>query len=359
MVSSASEKIAAEPVRNQATNFTAIRTTPAASESTAARRSTAGTSPWLSDAAMGNGSRRDPRGTLSTCRERSENGAMPRRDTGRSGKGSRRIQGSSGIEGSSGSKGSTGSKRDRQSTGSEQNAGSKKSTGSEKSTGSKRGRGGEPGIAGELRELYALPPGEFTAARKRLAARLKQEGRGAEAERVADLARPSASVWAVNQLLREESRRVADLLAAGERARAAQQQVLSGKLDAGALQRSAREVRKLVDELGRRAAELAAAAGTRVGALTGERIAADLEAMALDPAGVEAVAGGWLEQDLDRPGLNVLAGARLPAGAKRALEAGGGAVAAAKAAPEGKAAAGGGGRAGSGTWPGSQGWAGR
>jgi hypothetical protein len=187
------------------------------------------------------------------------------------------------------------------------------------------GKGGDKaadGVASGVGELYALPPGEFMAARKRLAAGLRKAGRGAAAARVEELAKPSASVWAVNQLLQKEGERVAALLAAGERARATQQQVLSGKRGADTLQQSAREVRELVEQLARRAAELAGAAGTRVGVLTGERIAADLEAMALDPAGAAAVAGGWLERDLERPGLNVLAGARLPAGARRGREAG-------------------------------------
>ena len=99
------------------------------------------------------------------------------------------------------------------------------------------------GLESEIARLYALTPAEFTAARKRLAARLRQAGQGAGAERVDELERPTASVWAINLLLRRERERVSALLAAGERARATQQRLLSGKADAEALQASAREVR--------------------------------------------------------------------------------------------------------------------
>jgi hypothetical protein len=188
-----------------------------------------------------------------------------------------------------------------------------------KTTGTGKQTGGE--VEAGIEQLYALPPGQFAAARKQLAAKLRQAGRGAAAERVSELVKPTPSVWAINLLLRQEGERVAALLAAGERARATQQRLLSGKAGAEALQGSAKEVRALVELLRRRAVELASAAGLRVGALTRERIEADLEAMALDPAGAGAVAGGWLERDLDRPGLNVLAGARLPPGARRELAA--------------------------------------
>src|SRR5262249_49875362 len=51
-------------------------------------------------------------------------------------------------------------------------------------------------------ELYAVPPTGFIAARNRLAAELKKAGRADEAARVKALPKPSASLWATNQLAR-------------------------------------------------------------------------------------------------------------------------------------------------------------
>src|SRR5678816_1545408 len=60
------------------------------------------------------------------------------------------------------------------------------------------------GLSGSLENavdgLFQLPLSDFIAARKALAARLKQLGHPTEAERVKVLAKPSTSAWAVNQL---------------------------------------------------------------------------------------------------------------------------------------------------------------
>src|SRR5262249_48944430 len=69
--------------------------------------------------------------------------------------------------------------------------------------------------------LFRLPLTEFIGARKTLAARLKNEGRADEADRVKALTKPSISVWAVNQLYwchRDEFER---LIGAGQRFRRA------------------------------------------------------------------------------------------------------------------------------------------
>ena len=53
-----------------------------------------------------------------------------------------------------------------------------------------------------LRDLFAVPPAEFTTARDALAKELRAQGRDAEAKEVTSLRRPTAPVWAVNQLAR-------------------------------------------------------------------------------------------------------------------------------------------------------------
>ena len=53
-------------------------------------------------------------------------------------------------------------------------------------------------------ELYALPPGEFTARRTALAAEAKSGGDAAAAKAIGALRRPTVSAWLVNQLVRGE-----------------------------------------------------------------------------------------------------------------------------------------------------------
>lgn len=85
-----------------------------------------------------------------------------------------------------------------------------------------RERGGETGVnEDELDNLYRAPLKEFTALRNALAGSLKQSGDGEASKRVKALRKPSASVWAVNQLYWSERAAFEALIAAGDRARAA------------------------------------------------------------------------------------------------------------------------------------------
>jgi hypothetical protein len=73
-----------------------------------------------------------------------------------------------------------------------------------------------------LRDLFAVPPAEFVAARDALAKELRAGGREAEAKEVASLRRPTAPVWAVNQLARRAPAEVDELLDSSERLQKAQ-----------------------------------------------------------------------------------------------------------------------------------------
>jgi len=73
-----------------------------------------------------------------------------------------------------------------------------------------------------LRDLFAVPPAEFVAARDALAKELRAGGREAEAKEVASLRRPTAPVWAVNQLGRRAPAEVDELLDSSERLQEAQ-----------------------------------------------------------------------------------------------------------------------------------------
>src|SRR5215510_9984440 len=76
-------------------------------------------------------------------------------------------------------------------------------------------------IDDDIDGLFRLPLAEFIGARKTLAVRLKKEGRVDEADRVKALAKPSISVWAVNQLYWRHRDEFERLIAAGQRFRRA------------------------------------------------------------------------------------------------------------------------------------------
>jgi len=78
------------------------------------------------------------------------------------------------------------------------------------------------------RELYALPPEEFTAARDRLAGELKESGKADEAAAIKKLRKPSVVAWAVNAAARARPEEVEALREAGQALRRAQRKALSG-----------------------------------------------------------------------------------------------------------------------------------
>ncbi len=162
----------------------------------------------------------------------------------------------------------------------------------------------------DLARLYREPLEGFTAARNDLAKQLRKLGRGEDAERVRALAKPTPSAWAVNVLFDRDRERMEELLAAGKRARAAQQQAVSGR-GAEALREGLGAVRRLVDELRRLGVGILAESGRAASRAIMERIGTDLQSLALSPAAAEEAARRWLDRDLDPPGFEVLAGLQL------------------------------------------------
>src|SRR5690349_11259326 len=84
------------------------------------------------------------------------------------------------------------------------------------------------------RELYALDPAEFVAARDALVKELKAEGAKEAAAEIARLRRPSVGAHALNQVAREHPALVEAALDAGIALREASEAVAAGG-DAGAL----------------------------------------------------------------------------------------------------------------------------
>jgi hypothetical protein len=156
----------------------------------------------------------------------------------------------------------------------------------------------------ELDALFSAPLAEFTAARNRLAARLKQEGATAEAARVAALEKPSAAAWAVNQLHFRERAELDRLFAAAAKLQHAQR---AGGPDL--FREAQRERREALAGLVRRAAARLTEAGHAATPATLTRVSSTLEALAGRGGAAEAVPLGRLSADLEAPGFDAFAGA--------------------------------------------------
>lgn len=75
------------------------------------------------------------------------------------------------------------------------------------------------GLPDEAKRLFTVPLAEFTERRNRLARELKAGGDEDAAAAVKALRKPRASAWAVNQLAREHSNGISELVALTERLR--------------------------------------------------------------------------------------------------------------------------------------------
>jgi DNA repair exonuclease SbcCD ATPase subunit len=154
----------------------------------------------------------------------------------------------------------------------------------------------------EIDSLYALAPGDFVAARRDLANRLRAEGRRAESARAGELRKPTVAAWAVNLLARSEKARMRALLGAGDRLRRAHERVLAGG-EVEALQEATEAERQVVRELTSAAERLLAEAGHPANEPTLDRVAKTLHAAAVDPDLRERVRQGRLEKETEASGF--------------------------------------------------------
>jgi hypothetical protein len=129
---------------------------------------------------------------------------------------------------------------------------------------------------GELDDLYAVKPEEFTALRSRLAAAAKQRGDDAAAKRISAARKPTTAAWIVNLLARSNTDVKQSLADLGERLRAAH-----AAMDGAAIRELSSEQRDLVDQLARAAFD-AAELPSPTPALR-EDVTATLQAAVADP----------------------------------------------------------------------------
>lgn len=173
------------------------------------------------------------------------------------------------------------------------------------SNGAGKDKGTSAKLENDIDALFRLPLTEFIAGRKTLAAQLKQEGRGKEAERVKSLVKPSVSAWAVNQLYWQHREAFDRLIATGQRFRKAQASGHSGKI---AEMRGALDARReALSDLADMTTALLDDAGHHPTSDMIHRITTTLEAMSAYASLPDGLSLGRLTQDVDPPGFDSFA----------------------------------------------------
>ena len=155
-----------------------------------------------------------------------------------------------------------------------------------------------------VEELYALPPQEFTRARDVRAAALKAAGRAGEVQALRRLRRPSAVLWAANQLAHAEPEQLEAFLRTVNELRRSQLQ------DPRAAGEALRRQRSELEALVRRAGQLLAQLAQRATPAIERRVSDTLLGAAVDPQLSEDLRHGRLLAEQQAPGFEVLGGAR-------------------------------------------------
>jgi hypothetical protein len=166
-------------------------------------------------------------------------------------------------------------------------------------------------LAGIAGPLYALPYGEFVAARTAAAKEVSSVGVTAAEQRalaaeVRALPKPSVAAWAVNMLAAHSPELLRELAGLGTSMQAAQD-----ALDAADLRRLAQQRRQLLAGAVKTAQALAAQHGRAISAAVATEVEQTLRAATADPGAAAAVQSGWLLRTLSADGVDVvdLAGA--------------------------------------------------
>jgi hypothetical protein len=169
-------------------------------------------------------------------------------------------------------------------------------------------------IEADIDRLYGVPLDEFVQERNQLAKRLAKEGDREGSERVKGLRKPTVGAWALNQAVRRRRDETKELLATGERLRAAHEQLLSGG-DASELREAMKDERRLTSAIAD-CAEAIASEGGKSGPALRERVRASLHAASVDEEAREELAAGRFVREREAVGLGAFGtseGAAAPA----------------------------------------------
>lgn len=148
-------------------------------------------------------------------------------------------------------------------------------------------------------DLYAVPLGEFTAARDRMVKELKAAGDDDAARRVKAIRKPSLPAWAVNRLARDEKSDLARWFELRDE--------LAAASDAAELRSLTAERRRLLSRLLRSADDILRAADHATSATTTNAISKTLQAGGTDEER-QAIQSGTLSRPLTPTGFEGLGG---------------------------------------------------
>lgn len=153
-------------------------------------------------------------------------------------------------------------------------------------------------VARAITELYRAPLTAFTRERNGKAAALKTAGEPAAAQAVRELKRPSAPLWAANQLAHHDARQLGALIDTVQEMR--RTQLRDPRAASALVQRQRAELDALV--------ERASARLDRATPATRRRIADILLGAAIDREHARALQAGRLTMELAAPGFEALLG---------------------------------------------------
>jgi hypothetical protein len=153
-------------------------------------------------------------------------------------------------------------------------------------------------LADAADRLYALVPGEFTAARNELAKAAKAAGDRTLGDELARLTKPSTAAWGVNMLVRHRSAEIDQLLELGRTMRAAQE-----NLDSDTLRTLGTQRRAVIGAMAKQARILARELGQPLGDPAVEEIEHTLQAAMADTQAAAAVRTGRLLRPLTTVGF--------------------------------------------------------
>jgi hypothetical protein len=142
--------------------------------------------------------------------------------------------------------------------------------------------------------LFRTPPDRFIAERDALVKELRAAGHDDEATSVKALRKPTATVWALNQLADREPDALSALFDAGRALRAAQSEAIAGS-SSSALVEAGSDRRAAVGRLASATVAILDEGGHR-GAAQSDAIAVALEAASVDPDIGAELSAGTLEK---------------------------------------------------------------
>jgi hypothetical protein len=158
-----------------------------------------------------------------------------------------------------------------------------------------------------VRELFAAPPEEFVRVRDALVKELRAGGHDAEAKEVAALRRPTAAVWAVNQLSRKHRTELDDFIEASDRVRHAQTRGAAAE----ELRAAMAAQRSTLARLEEAAGDILREAGTQASPAALRTVQSTLQAAASGPGDArDQLREGTVREALEPAGFEALLGAK-------------------------------------------------